>query len=510
MHPVSPRPLKIVVVSTPKTGNTWVRHLLAEIYRIPMRDLAAEFEDFDWRAEGESWIGQQHFFPTPERLAVAARHKARFVTTIRHPADVFLSLFHHVHRTGEKSSSPDRPGYMGGDRGQPGTHALRFLREGFFQHLHLSLVWLREKQTLCVRYEDLCERPEQALANLCNGIAPVTEARIRQAICDCELEELRKRNPDSANFFRRGQRGAWRTELPPEFVRVFAGQEPYPEQFRELGYTLEDADPINQRAAPKALLHPFRGKTRFPNGALLMPFLKELYFDLPDDLRARLGSSLFSYQAWLNQRLTEDAARRGGGVITELAAMIHRSRPDLQATFPDIFGENRAAFVEWFVRHGLEEYSLHDSFGTAVLSPVLANYISEQMNFPLRGDGQFDNGVPFVFVLVSLFCRQGEELQRKWSADPVSVAPGSYFDWLVGPCSEDDSSDGEPKVSSLAWQLYRLRPDVQQAFPDPFGVGRMDFLRWFQTHGRAEYGLHPRLVTAAPRSGMPTSDRRRR
>ncbi len=107
--------LKIVVVSTPKTGNTWVRYLLSRIYRLPMRDLPASMEQFDWSAPGPRWIGQQHFFPTPEILESAQASGVVFVTTIRHPADVLISLYHHVRRTGETSERAADPGYMQAD-----------------------------------------------------------------------------------------------------------------------------------------------------------------------------------------------------------------------------------------------------------------------------------------------------------------------------------------------------------------------------------------------------------
>ncbi len=41
--PVDPDRLKIVILSAPKTGNTWLRWLLHEAYRIPIVELPPEW-----------------------------------------------------------------------------------------------------------------------------------------------------------------------------------------------------------------------------------------------------------------------------------------------------------------------------------------------------------------------------------------------------------------------------------------------------------------------------------
>ena len=43
--------------------------------------------------------------------------------------------------------------------------------------------------------------------------------------------------------------------------------------------------------------------------------------------------------------------------------------------------------------------------------------------------------------------------------------------------------------SDLLQLIYRSRPDVQAAFPDPFGRDRLGFLRWLLSYGRRELFL---------------------
>jgi hypothetical protein len=39
----------------------------------------------------------------------------------------------------------------------------------------------------------------------------------------------------------------------------------------------------------------------------------------------------------------------------------------------------------------------------------------------------------------------------------------------------------------LAAEIYRSRPDLQKAFPDPQGEDRERFLRWLLTFGASEH-----------------------
>ena len=61
-----PTDLRILVASTPRTGNTWVKLLLSEIYDLPIVDLPIPFDRAYVETLGERWIGHQHYFPVTE------------------------------------------------------------------------------------------------------------------------------------------------------------------------------------------------------------------------------------------------------------------------------------------------------------------------------------------------------------------------------------------------------------------------------------------------------------
>jgi hypothetical protein len=92
--------LKILSASTPKTGNTWLRSLLAAIYGLRSITIARQFDADALEQLGAGWIAQQHYRPSPELLVWEHRRGAVFVTTMRHPGDVLVSLYHHVRSLG--------------------------------------------------------------------------------------------------------------------------------------------------------------------------------------------------------------------------------------------------------------------------------------------------------------------------------------------------------------------------------------------------------------------------
>src|SRR5260370_6407894 len=100
--PVDLDRLKIVILSTPKTGNTWLRWLLHYTYEIPSVELPQEWasgcaDDFPPR-----FVTHQHLAPSESLVRWLIESRVVVFTTIRHPADTFLSYFHYVkwHGTG--------------------------------------------------------------------------------------------------------------------------------------------------------------------------------------------------------------------------------------------------------------------------------------------------------------------------------------------------------------------------------------------------------------------------
>src|SRR5437762_385610 len=84
--------LKILIVSTPKTGNTWLKSLLAVAYDLPVVEfpLPEFWRDFDAKQFdrlGPKWVAHQHLLPYDALVNWIRQRNVVLVTTIRHPGD---------------------------------------------------------------------------------------------------------------------------------------------------------------------------------------------------------------------------------------------------------------------------------------------------------------------------------------------------------------------------------------------------------------------------------------
>ena len=85
--------LRIAIVSTPRTGNTWLRRMLDSVYSLP-QIIEDDPRGIEWQRLPERCILQHHWDATPELIAQLDEHRFRVVTISRHPLDVLISILH--------------------------------------------------------------------------------------------------------------------------------------------------------------------------------------------------------------------------------------------------------------------------------------------------------------------------------------------------------------------------------------------------------------------------------
>lgn len=428
--------MKIIVASTPKTGNTWMTHLLSAIYDLPEVELPPEFDPVAADQKGTRWISLQHYYPDPALISWAERHGALFVTTMRHPGDLLVSLWHMMHNKSYGPNSDLR--YLTmllADGDEMGEQAALYVREDFYHGLYISLNWMKSDVSFTVRYEELWRDPVTVLTELTNQIQPVDPDRIESAIDLCDINMLRKLYDDpEGKFFRKGGPGDWHRELPNNIINIFRSQEPYPTLFRELGYTLDPSDPLTAAPAKVRITkNPFTKITRFDNGVNVPVIAIKLYLLSSPELKTlwrgkEAATTEGSFFAWLNAPIKEDiSARDRLPIITNLTHYIYHTRCDLQIEFPDLSGTDRIAYLLWFICYAQEAYDLDDAFITSVQDALLV--------------------------------------------------------WGNAPAKEDECQPATaPIITNMAIYVYRIRPDLQAAFPKPFGIDRVRFARWFVTY----------------------------
>jgi hypothetical protein len=103
----------------------------------------------------------------------------------------------------------------------------------------------------------------------------------------------------------------------------------------------------------------------FDNGVTIPDVARALYLQLGDDAGS-FGDPLRStgpgsYFSWLTSSVDNECGSR---CVTRLWYGIHRSRPDLQAAFPDPLGADRDAFLDWATTSGMAEQRLSTRFAS--------------------------------------------------------------------------------------------------------------------------------------------------
>jgi hypothetical protein len=366
--------LRILIFSTPKTGNTWLRHLLAGIYRLPQYYVPPPIDGAKLSGAGERWVTHYHTRPTPELLGWICAQRPVVVTTIRHPGDVLISLYHHVRGFGSGTIDPDflrRMLTAGFERANMTTDSAG---QPFSADLACSIEWMHRQGTHVVRYEDLRADTAGTLRDLTARICPVPDERIEAAIEMCDIDQMRNMAGGFGGFFRGGRVGAWRDLLPPDVAETLRAAEPYAGQLAALGYSMDPHDPLISRGIEARRRHPMAALRQFANGVPVAPMLVQCFFWSRREQRALWekqldGTGPGSFYEWMNAPCPEGG--RGiyeGLAVSNLAAFIYGQRPDLRLAYPGLTSRGRYDYLRWFLRSAGGEHGLDAAF----LNPVRA------------------------------------------------------------------------------------------------------------------------------------------
>ncbi len=127
--------MRIVIAGPPKSGNVWLKCILANIYGLrvlgpketPERPLLRLFQD--WAAHGgfpDGTIFHQHYDYSTELVDLIDAVPATTVTIIRDPYDAMVSLHHFVHAqagaTGDEADARRATTLMNRIVGKPIDH----------------------------------------------------------------------------------------------------------------------------------------------------------------------------------------------------------------------------------------------------------------------------------------------------------------------------------------------------------------------------------------------------
>ncbi|MGI9254077.1 MAG: sulfotransferase domain-containing protein [Thermomicrobiales bacterium] len=285
--------MEILIVSPPRSGNHWIRCLLAGAYDLRIKgggrknahpgrkaprerdndqdlnlDLVAIETDDNFVREASGGVMTQVQPQTQSAIAVAQRKRPRrgsggiimhrhsrfqrkavaeletrgvhLVTIVRDPYDSFLSYYRWVQtRKNEKGTTgaehgDDRPREL--MFGKPIDHpdVLDFLNDGFGTNLKRANQWLHSGHAAIIRYEDLHADPASALISLTTQIEPVSEARIHEALSGCTIGNMLASRPGMAHTLGTGQVGSSKADLLPCHLEIMRDR--WGDQIESLGY----------------------------------------------------------------------------------------------------------------------------------------------------------------------------------------------------------------------------------------------------------------------------------
>jgi hypothetical protein len=239
--------MRIFLACTPRTGNLWIRRVLAHALGVPQIATHTP-QDIDWSGLPTDCMVAMHWHRSQAFADHLRQSGFKVIITARHPLDVLISILRFATvepatarwlngECGDESrligATPDSPefaAYCLGDR----AAAL----------LSISQQW-RSDAEATIRYEDFRQSPasvaQRVLAVL--GADPATD--VSEAIQANSMEKLR---PISSRHLWRGRSGDWRRVVGADLAGQIARRhQSYCDDF---GYAC-DPDPLLDAATAR-------------------------------------------------------------------------------------------------------------------------------------------------------------------------------------------------------------------------------------------------------------------
>jgi hypothetical protein len=229
--------LRLAVISTPRSGNTWVRMQLATLYGL--EQIPVHFPtEVDWDNLPRRCVIQIHWYPIEPFLGYLGSHGVQVVVLARHPFDVLISwlnLAYYKHKDGicPGDGACTECAIAGAS---PRSEVFRDYACGEYGRVLLchSPAWWERPGVIRARYEDLLAAPEVGLGRLAEQIGEAPLRPISEVVAAHTIRQMRT-DPEVWRFHCwQGQAGLWRHLIPAEQARAIAAS--VPEAFDVLGY----------------------------------------------------------------------------------------------------------------------------------------------------------------------------------------------------------------------------------------------------------------------------------
>jgi hypothetical protein len=218
---------RVVIVSTPRSGNTWLRHLLSVVYEIPTIAVHNP-RDLDWDTLPRDCILQMHWHPIPSFLTRLEHGQFRVIVLARHPLDTLISILHFsLHEPtarwleGEEGNERSIFGAM------PRSSAFLQYAAGPRSRALLSVTaeWWNLPGAIQVHYESMVRDPQAELARVVEILGGEIKKPLGTALAATTIPRLRAMTQNNHHFWQ-GKIGLWKSLLTAheaiEIARTYA------------------------------------------------------------------------------------------------------------------------------------------------------------------------------------------------------------------------------------------------------------------------------------------------
>jgi hypothetical protein len=225
----------VFLCSYPKSGNTWLRFLIANLLRpeevVTFRNIDRFVPDIRLAPYALNKLAMR---PVMKTHWPFVRRFPRTIYICRDPRDVYVSYFHYsLHRGWYQG---DMHGFLRADH---------FYYGAWHEHVEAALAerTQRPQDLLFLTYERLLAEPHVGAAAVAGFLGlELSEAEVAGAVEKASFARLREnermhggeRSPDDRGFFRRGVHGSWRGELSQDDLALIV--ERHGGTMRRLGY----------------------------------------------------------------------------------------------------------------------------------------------------------------------------------------------------------------------------------------------------------------------------------
>lgn len=224
--------LRIAVIGTPRSGNTWVRNVLSEA--ADLEQIAVHTPQELPQVLPERLAVQLHWYRDEDLLRYLQENGFRTLTIARHPLDVLLSVLQFIR------FEPQTARWLDGAVEIPETLAgcaptsPEFLEyatsAGAAKLLSVSSQWWSDPEGIHTRYEDLVANPEREFTRIAARLELPGE-KLPAAIAANPLSRLQK----LANRHGwQGRPGLWKKLIVP--LDAWRIRHHNQQIFRDLGY----------------------------------------------------------------------------------------------------------------------------------------------------------------------------------------------------------------------------------------------------------------------------------